>query len=130
MGTQIDLNRLEVAIGIAPEFVLMFVLTHPHLAGIVPTHGIANQAVCRKTLFLLIAVEGCAIETDEVVKAKPQMTFRDPGQCPDTGCAPKEKVDARSAANRAESNRGTQCRRNIPEYCAHHTIYAPHCLHR
>ena len=73
--TKIYLNSLEVAIGIAPEFALLSAPTDPHLAGMVPTNSIARPA-WRKTLFLIIAVKGYAIKADEVVKAKPQVTFR------------------------------------------------------
>ena len=74
MGSlKIYLNRMEVAIGIAPEIVLVVVLTHPHLvvviltdphlAGIVLTYGIARQAYSGKPSCFFIAVEGCTIES-------------------------------------------------------------------
>ena len=80
-STQICLNRLEGIIGIAPKLVLVSTMTKPHLAGMVLSHGIAHP-VCRETLFLLIAVEGLTVETDEVVKAKPYMALRILGNAP------------------------------------------------
>ena len=46
--------------------------TNPHLAGMILAQDIADVGL-GKTLFLFIAVEGLAVEADEIVKSKPQM---------------------------------------------------------
>ena len=51
------------------------------------THGIADFSL-GKTLFLSVAVKGCAVKSDGIFSAKPQMALRILGNAPAMGNAP------------------------------------------
>ena len=71
-ANQIYLNRLKGTMRIVVENVSIARQTNPHLVGMTLPQDVADVGL-GKTLVLFVAVEGLAVEADEIVKSKPQM---------------------------------------------------------
>ena len=69
-ANQIYLNRLKGTMRIVVENVSIARQTNPHLAGMILPQDVADVGL-GKPLFLFVAVEGLAVEADDMVKSKP-----------------------------------------------------------